>query len=172
MSSDKMREIKVEKVTLNIGTGEPGDKLEKAMKLLHNISDMKPIITKSKSRIPSWDIRPGLEIACKVTLRKEKAEQVLVRLLKAIDNNVPESKFDNYGNFSFGIKEYIDIQDLEYEPDIGIIGLEAAVTLERPGYRIKRRRLMARKIPQAHRISKQEAIDFMISNFRIKLEEE
>ena len=169
MSSDKMREIKVEKVTLNIGTGEPGDKLEKAMKLLHNISDMKPIITKSKSRIPSWDIRPGLEIGCKVTLRKQKALEILNRLFLAINNKVDAKKFDNNGNFSFGIKEYLEIPNVKYNPEIGIIGLEAAVTLQRPGFRIKKRRLKKKRVHRKHLITKEEAIEFVKREFNVEV---
>src|SRR3989338_1211444 len=109
-----------------------------------------------KKTIPTWNIRPGLEIACKSTLRGQKAESILKRLLKAINNELPESNFDNNGNFSFVIKEYIDIPEVEYNPEIGIIGLEVAVTLERPGFRIKKR-IKKNKISSKHKITKQEA---------------
>ena len=162
-----MRDIRVTKVTLNIGVGEPGDKLEKAVKLLATISDSKAVKTRTMKRIPSWGVRPKLEIACKVTLRGKKATDLLKRLLAAVDNKIPESKFDNNGNFSFGIVEYIDIPGVEYNVAIGIIGLEVAVTLERPGFRIKRRLLKKAKVSTKHRISQQDAIDFMIKNFGI-----
>ena len=51
------------------------------------------------------------------------------------------------------------------------MGFEVCVTLERPGYRIKRRRFMTRRIPIRHRISKQDAINFMASNFNTKVED-
>ena len=34
-----MKQIKIEKITLNIGTGGPGEKLEKGMKLLKSITE-------------------------------------------------------------------------------------------------------------------------------------
>ena len=167
---NKMREIKIEKITLNIGVGGPGDKLDKAMKLLQKITGNKPIQTKTTKRIPTWGIRPNLPIACKVTIRGKKAEELLIKLLDAVNKNINVRKFDKNGNFSFGINEYINIQGIEYEIDIGIIGLEAAVTLTRPGYRIKRR-LIKNKISKKHQITKEEGINFVKSYFNVKTEE-
>jgi large subunit ribosomal protein L5 len=164
-----MKQIRVSKITLNIGVGEPGDKLDKAIKILEKITGAKPVRTTTSKRIPTFGIRPGLQIACKVTLRKENAEKVLSNLLKAKDKVIEESKFDNNGNFSFGIKEYIDIPDVEYEPEIGIIGLEVAVSLERPGFRL-RRRARKSKIGTSHLITKEESMKFMQENFSIRHE--
>ena len=55
--------------------------------------------------------------------------------------------------------------------EIGMMGLEICVTLERPGYRIKRRRFQQRKIPNRHKITKSEAIEFMRKRFNVKFEE-
>ena len=169
MSSAKMREIKIEKVTLNIGTGEPGAKLDKAMKLLSSISGMKPVATKTKKRIPGWKIRPGLEIGCRVTMRKQLAKDVLKRLLTSINNKIESKRFDTNGNFSFGVKEYLEIPGVKYDPDIGIIGLEAAVTLQRPGFRITRRRIKKRKIHPKHLITKEEAMEFIKKEFNAEV---
>ena len=165
---NKMKKIRIEKVTLNIGIGESGERLTKATKLLTSISKAKAIQTKSMKRIPTWGVRPNLAIACKVTVRKEKAEELLGRLLNATKNILSESKFDNFGNFSFGIPEYIDISGVEYDPDVGIIGLEVAVTLERPGFRIKNR-IKKEKIPARHKISKKEAMDFIQSKYKTEI---
>lgn len=171
MSSDKMKEIKLDKVTLNIGTGEPGDRLDKAMKLLRNMTGMKPVSTKTQKRIPTWKIRPGLQIGCRVTLRKEKAREMLNRLLLSMDNKIDARKFDSNGNFSFGIKEYLDIPEVEYDPSIGVIGLEVAITLERPGFRIKRRKLQKSKIGKKHLITKEDAQEFIKNKFNVELVE-
>jgi len=167
-----MKDIKVEKITLNIGTGQPGPALEKAMILLKAITDRKPIETKTTKRIPGWSLRPGLTIGCKVTLREEKAIKVLKSLLAAIENTLSIRSFDKQGNFAFGVPEYLEIPDMEYIPEVGIIGLEVAVTLARPGYRIKKRSQKTKKIPARHQITKDEAIAFAKSNFDIKLKEE
>lgn len=167
-----MQQVRIEKVTLNIGVGEAGDKLERAVVLLNKITGGKPVKTKTMKRIPTWGLRPNLTIGCKITLRKKKAEEVLIRLFKAGDNKLKPRQFDKEGNFSFGIPEYIDIPGAEYDPKIGIIGLEVAVTLEKPGFRIKRRSLKNKKIPKKHKISKEEAMKFISEKFNIKISSE
>lgn len=169
---NKMREIRIEKLTLNMGAGEAGAKLEKYEKLLNAITGKKPIQIISNKRIPTWQVRPGLAIGTKVTIRGKAAEELLKRLLTAVDNNLKPKSFDNQGNISFGIPEYIDIPGMEYIVEIGIVGLEVAVTLERPGFRIKKRKLNKKKVPSKHRISAEDAKAFMKSNYSVKLGEE
>ena len=167
-----MRTIRIEKLTLNIGAGKDVNRLEKGIKLIKNITGIDPVKTFTSKRIPAWGLRPGLPIACKLTLRKKMAIDILPRLLEAKDHTLRKQQFDNNGNLAFGIPEYIDIGQAKYDPEIGIMGLEVCVTLERPGFRIRRRNKMTRKIPKSHQISKDEAIDFMKENFKIKLDEE
>ncbi len=169
---NKMREIGIEKVTLNIGTGEAGEKLEKAKQLLSLITGAKPVTNKSTGRIPNWSVRPGLELGVKVTLRGKKAEEVIARLLQARENTLNDKSFDNYGNFSFGLTEYIDIEGMSYQPEIGSMGLEAAVTIERKGFRIKRRKYLKKQVPHKHRITKEESMEFVKSKFNVIFEEE
>ncbi|MEK6904204.1 MAG: 50S ribosomal protein L5 [Nanoarchaeota archaeon] len=166
---NKMRAISIEKINLNIGTGGQGDKMEKSLKLLSSITGEKPVSTKTKLRIPEWGVRPGLSIGCKVTLRGKKAVEIFRRLLSAVNNTLKESNFDKFGNFSFGIKEYLDIPGVKYDPDIGITGLEVAVTLKRPGFRVKRRALRRGHIPKRHQIAKSEAIEFIKSGFNANI---
>jgi large subunit ribosomal protein L5 len=163
-----MREIRIEKVTLNVGCGKDQTRLDKAVRLLKNITGIDPIKTFAKKRIPEWGLRPGLPIGCKITLRKQPAKDLLIRLLKAKGLKLKESSFNGMGNISFGIEEYIDIPEAKYDPDIGIMGLEACVTLERRGFRIKKRKLCQKKLPKKQFISKEESIEFMQKNFNVK----
>ncbi len=168
-----MKEIKIEKITLNVGAGQPGKPVEKGKMLLNKITGVKPVETRTKSgiRIPAWSLRPNLVIGCKATIRKGKAYKLLATLLEAKDNRIKLSSFDNNGNFSFGIKEYLDVPDLDYIPEVGIMGFEVAVTLERKGFRIKRRGLKKKKIPARHTISKEEAITFAKEKFNLEIVE-
>lgn len=169
MKMNKMKEIRVAKITLNIGAGKNQEVLKKGLKLLRNITGEKPVETITNKRLAAWGLRPGLPIGCKVTLRKEKAVEVLKSLLKAKENILKDTQFDENGNVSFGIHEYIDIPDIKYDPEIGIMGFEICVSLERAGYRIKRRRLQKKRIPLKHRVNNKEAMEFMKNNFNVQV---
>ena len=159
VAENKMREIKIEKIVLNIGTHGDTANMEKAKSLLCKISKKKVVETTAKKRLASWKIRIGLPIGIKVTLRGKEAEELLGRLLLAVNNKLNPKSFTENG-FSFGVPEYIDIPEVKYDPKIGIIGLEVAVSLMRRGYRVKNRRLMKVKIHKTHTISKEDAIKF------------
>ena len=166
-----MKQISVEKVTLNIGAGTDQAKLERGIKLIGNITGSTPVKTFTKKRIQEWGLRPGLPIGCKLTLRKNKAVELLKKLLEAKDNTLQVSNLDGEGNISFGISEYIDIPGIEYDPEIDIMGLQVCITLKRKGFRIKRRDIKRREIPRRHRIKKEEAIDFMKNEFNLRIGE-
>jgi len=167
-----MKDIRIEKLTLNIGVGKNTDLLKKGTKLLKNLTGLEPVKTVTTKRIPTWGLRPGLPIGCKITLRKAEAAELLKRLLDAKSNQLKPTSFDTRGNVSFGIHEYIDIPGIQYDPEIGIIGLQVCLTLERPGFRIKRRRLGKTKIGNSHQIKKEDAIEYMKTKFNVVISEE
>lgn len=128
-----MKNIKIEKLILNIGG--TGEKLEKGVILLEKLSGRKAIRIKATKRIPTWQVRPGLEVGTKVTLRGDEAEKLLIRVLPAINNTLKEKQIkDNF--ISFGIPEYIEIPDFEYIREVGIIGLEITLVFSRAGKRV------------------------------------
>lgn len=158
-----MREVRLSKVTLNIGCGEAGEKLERAKKLLGILTGMKIVETKTKDRT-TFGTPKGRVIGCKVTLRGKKAEQFLKDALEAVDRKVKKKSFDKEGNFAFGIKEHLDIPKMKYDPDIGIYGMDVCVTLERRGYRVERKRLSS-KVGNKHIIKPSEAVEWITKNY-------
>ena len=159
-----MREIKIEKLILNIGG--TGDNLEKGFKLLGIISGRKPMKRKSKKRIPSFGIRPGMEVGCIVTIRKNP-EELIDRLLQSRDRKM-KKKSVAVNHLTFGIKEYIEVPGMEYQRDIGIIGLEATAVFVRKGRRIANRKLKKAHIPKRQDVSKEEIIKFMEQKFKVE----
>lgn len=166
-----MRGLRISKITVNMGVGEGGEKLAKAENLLEKLTEQKPLKTLARSTNPTFGIRKGVPIACKVTLRKEKAEKFLRKAIDAVERKLKSTNFDNLGNVSFGIKEHIDIPGVRYDPAVGIFGMDVCLTVERPGYRIKRRKILQRKIPKSHSITKEEAINFMKEKYNVSVEE-
>lgn len=166
-----MRKISIDKVTVNIGVGAPGERLENAKGLLSRLTgDRKPVETLAKRREPVFKLRKGLPIGTKVTLRGEPAKSFLEKALAARRKILKESNFDRQGNFAFGVPEYIDFPGAKYDPSIGMFGFDVCVSLARPGKRVVVRRFRSARIGNAHRISREEAMDFAKASFGIKIE--
>jgi len=156
---------KIEKVVVNVSVGKSGEPLEKAMTILGELTGQKPCVRKAKKTIRDFGIRKNEPIACLVTLRGEKARGLLKRTLQTVDNRISEKAFDRHGNFSFGIHEHIDITGTRYSPELGIIGMDISVTLNRPGYRVKRRHQAKSRIGSDHLLTPDEAISFLKKEF-------
>jgi len=160
-----MREIKIEKVVLNIGG--TGEKLDKGHLLLEKLSGRKAVRVKSNKRIPTWNVRPGLEVGTKVTLRGKPAEEILGRILPAIENTIKEKQIQE--NFlAFGIKEYIEIPGIEYMREVGIIGFELCVVFVRAGKRVERKKVKSGKATK-QKISAEEIIKFMEDKYKTNI---
>lgn len=164
-SENPMRSISIEKVVLSAGA--TGDDLFKAKKLLELISGKKAQIITSQKRIPDFNVRPGLEVGTRVTLRGEDAINVLKRILGALDNQLlKKSVSDNH--FSVGVKEYIDIPGMEYQRDIGIRGFNITVVFVRPGLRVKRKKIKSGNVPKKQYVTHEEIINYMKGAFKTK----
>ena len=164
-----MQKISLNKVVLNMGVGKSGDPIEIAKNALEEITGEKPNPRNAKKSQRDWGVRKGEPIGVAVTVRKENAITLLKKLLEAKDNQIKERSFDNEGNFSFGITEHIDIPGVKYNPKIGILGLSVSVSLTRPGYSIRLRSKHKSNIGKNHKISKENAINFMKENFEVTI---
>ncbi|MBU1129413.1 MAG: 50S ribosomal protein L5 [Nanoarchaeota archaeon] len=166
MKENLMREIKIEKVVL--GVGGTAEYLEKGVKLLKLLTQKEPAKMMSRKRIPSLGVRPKLEVGAVVTIRKG-AEEFLKKMLITIDN-VLKKKQISENNFSFGIKEYIEIPGIEYQREIGIMGFDVTVVFKRTGRRVGLKKIKRGKIPGKQKISREEIIKFMEEKFETKFE--
>ena len=166
-----MRDVYVEKVVVNIGVGEAGERLVKAQKVLEMVTGQKSVQTISKTINRDLGIRKGMPLGCKVTLRGEAAEEFIERALPIREMRVPIYSFDKEGNMSFGITDYTDFDGMKYDPEIGIFGMDISVVLRRPGNRITKRALLKRRIPKDHRVDRDEAIQYMKDKFKVEVVE-
>lgn len=160
-----MKGFRLDKVVLNIGGTE--EKLEKGFILLEKLSGKKPVKVKAKKRIPSWSVRSGLEVGCKVTLRGKEAEEMLKKCLPAVDNTLKSKQIqDNF--FSFGIEEYIEIPKMEYIREVGIMGFEITAVFTRPGKYIEKRKIKRNKAKRSV-VSREDIIHFLESKYGTKV---
>lgn len=152
-----MMQVRLEKVALNMGSGTSTQRLEASKKILEKLTGRKVMITKTRKRT-TFNVPKNKPIGAMVTVRGGAAAALLKRLMQANENLIAPSQFDRTGNFSFGVKEYIHVPGMTYEPTIGIVGLDVAVTLERRGFRVKRKGLGRGVIGKNHRITPEEAL--------------
>ena len=167
--TNPMLKPQLQKVTVNMAVGKSGEPLEKAVKVLEQLTGQKPCSSKAKKSVRDFGIRKGESIACLVTLRKAKTREFLKKAFEAVDNKIARGNFDQVGNFSFGIKEHIDIPGTKYVPELGIHGMDVCVTLARPGQRVKRRHRAKSKVGAKQILTPEEAMVFVKEEFGVEI---
>ena len=132
-------------MVINCCVGEPGDKLTKAVKVLKDLTGQEPVTRSVRITIRSFGVRRGQNIAAYVTVRGQKALDLLERGIKVKEYELRSGSFTDAGCFGFGIEEHIDL-GLRYDPYTGIYGMDFYVVLKRKGFRVKVRKHCRSKI--------------------------
>jgi large subunit ribosomal protein L5 len=135
---------RLSKIVINMGLGDaPGDAkvMESATKELSRISGQRPVVTRAKKSIAGFKLRAGSAIGCKVTLRGDRMYEFLDRLMNvAIPRirdfrGVSRNAFDQYGNYTLGIKEQIIFPEIDYDDVYKIRGMNVVFVIENAGSR-------------------------------------
>ncbi len=163
-----MREPFIAKVVVDICTGG-GDDLNRASTILEQLTGQTPVQSRARQTVRDFGIRRNEPIAVRVTLRHAIAEKFLQRTMKAKDDVLLLKNWDDDGNFAFGIAEHINIPDVKYDPQLGVQGMNITVCVERPGYRVKRRKRRKAKVPYRHRLTPEESMVFVKNKFGIEI---
>jgi len=126
VQENPMRAIKVGKVVVNMGVGKSGEAIERAKRVLEEITAQKPSQRRAKKSIRDFGTHKGEPIGVIVTVRGKQATELVEKLLKAREKKIAESCFDPKGSVSFGIKEHIEIPGTRYDPALGIMGMNVS----------------------------------------------
>ena len=131
-----MRIPRIEKIVLNMGTGEgarDSKVVQSAFADLTAISGQRPVITKARKSISNFKLREGMEVGVKVTLRRRRMYEFLDRLITIALPRVRDFRgvsprsFDGRGNFSLGLREQIVFPEIDYDKVDAIRGLDVAI---------------------------------------------
>ena len=124
------------KVVLNMGLGLDGNdkkKLQNCIEDMSLISGQRPIVTKFKKSISNFKTRKGSNAGVKVTLRSNKMYEFIDRLVNIALPRIKDfqglsvSGFDNFGNYSFGIKEHIIFPEINFDKVDRIRGMDITI---------------------------------------------
>ena len=134
--TNEMEIPKLEKIVLNMGVGEAATdkkKLESAVKDMTANNKQKVVITKAKKSLANFKLKEGMQIGCKVTLRKDRMYDFLDRLINVAMPRIRDFRglngksFDGKGNYSFGIKEQIIFPEIDFDKIDNIRGMDITV---------------------------------------------
>uniref|UniRef100_A0A8I3WQ40 Large ribosomal subunit protein uL5 n=1 Tax=Callithrix jacchus TaxID=9483 RepID=A0A8I3WQ40_CALJA len=137
-----MQELHIHKLYLNICVGESGDRLTQAAKVWEQLTGQTPMFSKARYTVSSFGNQRNEKIAVHCTVLGAKFRK----------NN-----FSATGNFGFGIQEHIDL-GIEYDPGIGIYGLDSCVVVGRPDFSITEKKHRTGCTGAKHRISQEETM--------------
>lgn len=119
-----MQVPRLTKIVINMGVSDVKDNskaLDIAAADLQTITGQKPLITKAKKSIAGFKLREGMNIGCKVTLRRDKMYDFATKLFNVALPRVRDFKglstasFDGRGNYAFGIKEQMIFPEIEFD---------------------------------------------------------
>lgn len=135
-----------------------------AAKVLEDLTGQKPVYSRARFTIRSFGIKRNEKMAVHVTVRGDKAEEILDRGLKVKDKELKKRNFSDTGNFGFGIQEHIDL-GIKYDPYTGIFGMDFYAVLKRSGTRVGLRKRCRSRVGAPQRISKEDAMEWFKRKF-------
>ena len=124
---------RIEKVVVNVGCGEARENakiLENVVGDLAKITGQKPVITKARKSIANFKLREGMNVGAKVTLRGDRMEEFMDKLVNIAlprvrdFRGVSDKAFDGRGNYALGIREQLLFPEIEYDKVEKIRGME------------------------------------------------
>ncbi len=130
---------RIQKVVINMGLGVDGNDnkiLKSCEEDLSKISGQKPVTTKFKKSISNFKTRKNSNAGLKVTLRKDKMYEFIDRLVNIAlprikdFRGLPIKGFDNFGNYTFGVKEHIIFPEVNFDKVDKIRGLDITVVIK------------------------------------------
>jgi large subunit ribosomal protein L5 len=129
---------RLEKIVVNVGIGKLREDAKLVEKIVNDISlitGQKTILTKARKSIAAFKLRKGVEVGCKVTLRRENMYIFLDKLISITlprirdFRGVSANSFDDHGNYTLGLKEQTIFSEIEYDKAIKVYGMNITLAI-------------------------------------------
>jgi large subunit ribosomal protein L5 len=127
---------RLDKIVINMGVGEAtsdSKKINAAVAELTAIAGQKPVVTKARKSIATFKLREGMNIGCKVTLRRQRMYEFLDRLITIALPRVRDFRgvsgksFDGRGNYTLGLKEQLVFPEIDYDKVDKVRGMDIVI---------------------------------------------
>ncbi len=127
---------RLDKIVVSMGVGSAvTDKkhMEEATAALGEITGQKPVRCKARKSIASFRLREGLDIGCKVTLRRARMYEFLDRLISLALPRVRDFRglnpdaFDGHGNYSLGLNEQLVFPEINPDKYTNVQGMNITI---------------------------------------------
>ena len=124
---------KLDKIVINVGCGEAKDNpkaIDAIVSDLQQITGQKPYLCKAKKSVANFNLREGMTIGVKVTLRGERMYEFLDRFFNLALPRVRDFRginpdaFDGRGNYNMGIKEQLIFPEIDYDKVDKVRGMD------------------------------------------------
>src|SRR5690348_17600159 len=134
--SNPMQVPTVKKVVVNIGMGEViqnAKAMEAAVSDLAAITGQRPVITRAKRSVAAFKLREGMQIGCMVTLRGERMNLFLDKLINVAlprlrdFQGISADAFDGRGNYTLGLREQLVFPEIDYDKVDKVRGMEITI---------------------------------------------
>ncbi len=131
-----MQVPRLTKIVINMGVGEAvadQKQIASAVEEMMLIAGQKPVITKAKKAEASFKIRAGLQIGCRVTLRKQRMYEFLDRFVTVAMPRIRDFRgvnpksFDGRGNYNMGLKEQLIFPEINYDRVSTVRGMDITI---------------------------------------------
>ena len=129
---------KIEKIVINMGLGLDGNDskiLKSCEEDMAKITGQKPVVTKFRKSVANFKTRKGSNAGLKVTLRQNRMYEFLDRLVNIALPRIKDFRglspngFDNFGNYTFGIKEHIIFPEVSFDRADKVRGLDIVIVI-------------------------------------------
>jgi large subunit ribosomal protein L5 len=133
---NKLSLPRLEKIVISMGVGSATqDKkhVEDATAALTEISGQKPVRCKARKSIAAFRLREGLDVGCKVTLRRARMYEFLDRLISLALPRVRDFRglnpdaLDGNGNYSLGLNEQLVFPELNPDKYLRVQGMNITI---------------------------------------------